>query len=145
VLHRLLLHHLSGAFGARPPTKTRRISTADEDAALTTVLSALARAAPPDAREKAFRAGADAAARALALDATDDPNFERLNDALRVLREVPPLSKPRLIKACAACVLSAGATANERALLAGVAAALGCPLPPDFRIDPALGSEIGPD
>jgi len=142
VLHRLLLHHLDGAFGARRPTRTRRLSTAEEDGALTTVLSSLARVADVAAREAAFRAGADAAQRALSLDASDDPNFEHLNDALRTLREAPPLAKPRYIKACAACVLSAGATPNERALLAGVAATLGCPLPVDFRIGPDDGHEI---
>jgi len=140
VMHRLLLHHLSGAFGARAPTKIRRLSTGEEDAALTTVLSSLARVAGPGACERAFRAGADAAARPLSFDAEDDPNFGRLNEALRALREAPPLKKPRYIKACAACVLSAGATPNERALLAGIAATLGCPLPADFRIGPE-----GPD
>ncbi|NJN52026.1 MAG: hypothetical protein HC809_09870, partial [Gammaproteobacteria bacterium] len=45
-----------------------------------------------------------------------------------------PLDKPRHIKAYAACALAEGATAEQRALLAGIAAALDCPLPPDFRI-----------
>ena len=142
VLHRLLLHHLDGAFGARRPTRTRRLAASEEDLALATVLSSLARIAPAAAREAAFRAGADAAQRALTLDAREDPNFERLNAALKTLREAPPLAKPRYIKACAACVLSAGGTPSERALLAGIAATLGCPLPADFRIGPDDGHEI---
>ncbi len=66
--------------------------------------------------------------------ADDDPNFTRLNDALRELRALHPLAKPRLIKGCAACALTDGATSSERALLIGIAATLDCPLPPDLAL-----------
>ena len=67
-------------------------------------------------------------------DRRSDPNFARLNDALRDLRTLHPLAKPRLIKGCAACALTDGATSSERALLIGIAATLDCPLPPDLAI-----------
>ena len=66
--------------------------------------------------------------------AASDPNFTRLNEALRDLRALHPLAKPRLIKGCAACALIDGATSPERALLIGIAATLDCPLPPDLAL-----------
>jgi hypothetical protein len=66
--------------------------------------------------------------------AASDTNFTRLNDALRDLRALHPLAKPRLIKGCAACALTDGATSSERALLIGIAATLDCPLPPDLAL-----------
>ena len=63
----------------------------------------------------------------------DDPNFRALNAALRKLRALRPLQKPRLIKACAATVLAdGGATGRQGALLQGIAATLDCPLPPSI-------------
>ena len=64
-------------------------------------------------------------------DHQHDPNFARLNDALKTLRRLKPLAKPRLIKACAAVALAGDAPGvRAHALLQGVAAALDCPLPP---------------
>jgi hypothetical protein len=99
-------------------------------------LSAIARASSGDvaAQRRAFAAGANAIELELSFDAAEDPNFARLNDALRDLRGLHPLAKPRLIKGCAACALEGGATSSERALLIGVSATLDCPLPPDLAI-----------
>jgi len=136
VLHRLLTKALA-AFYQSTPTRRRPLPREEEDAALTIVLSALARAGRtlPGSAERAFAIGADAVGRSLAFDDRDDADFERLNAALRALRGVPPLRKPSLIKACAACALADGVEPAERALLAGIAATIDCPLPPDFRID----------
>jgi hypothetical protein len=59
-------------------------------------------------------------------------DLDAVNDALRELRQLAPLAKPRLLKACLAAI-SGGKTPSEdqRALLIGIAAALDCPLPPN--------------
>jgi len=128
VLHRLLVKELHPHFEG--PSRVRaRYATIDKVAEPARVLlSALA-------REQGDAASFDAGMHALgiqgALDDQHDPNFARLNDALRELRRLKPLAKPRLIKACAAVAL-AGDEPNARAyaLLQGISAALDCPLPP---------------
>jgi hypothetical protein len=99
-------------------------------------LSAIAHAGAEeaDAQRRAFDAGAAAMDLALQFVAASDTNFTRLNDALRDLRALHPLAKPRLIKGCAACALTDGPTSSERALLIGIAATLDCPLPPDLAL-----------
>src|SRR5262249_56106651 len=85
-----------------------------------------------DARRRGFDGGAGAIAMRVEFVPSDDPNFARLNDALRELRTLNPLAMPRLLKGCAACALTDGVNADERALLIGIAATLDCPLPPDL-------------
>lgn len=165
VMYRVLHRELAAHFGddRTPPVRTR--TSAQRDAALATLLSAIANATAGDAAAKtrAFARGAVASrtsgqtsghatastggasahadtGHALRYDPEEDPGFARLNRALHVLRSLPPLHKPRIIKACAACALDCGASPNARALLAGIAAALDCPLPPDFQIQSPTGS-----
>lgn len=133
VLHRVVIKELSPHFLARQRARERPPSQHVETAALATVLSAMAKYGHGD-HAAAFAAGAAAFGRPLVFNPSEDPNFGRLNDALRELRSVPPLDKPRHLKAYAACALHDGATTEQRALLAGIAAALDCPLPPDFTI-----------
>jgi Zn-dependent protease with chaperone function len=136
VMHRVLLKSLKPHFEgpAAPTVRYRNLDDVRSQVAQT--LSAIARASSGDAiaQQRAFAAGANAIDLQLSFDAADDPNFARLNDALRDLRALHPLAKPRLIKGCAACVLEDGASASERALLIGVSATLDCPLPPDLAI-----------
>ena len=96
----------------------------------------------PARQADAFSAGARAlelTRRTLEFDPTDDPNFSRLNGAVSELAQLKPLSKPRLIKACAATATADGHVSGlEGALLQGIAAALDCPLPPSiYREQPA--------
>ena len=61
----------------------------------------------------------------------EDPNFSRLNQALRRLRLLKPLQMPMLLKACANVALADGAPSERQSvLLQGIAATLDCPLPP---------------
>jgi len=133
VLHRILLKELAPHFGGRPRPRRTRIARSAEQAAATTVLSAMARCGHGDP-QRAFMAGAAVLPVELGYEHDDDENFQRLNAALAALRALPPLAKPSHIKAYAACALTDGVTVEQRALLAGIAAALDCPLPPDFRI-----------
>jgi Zn-dependent protease with chaperone function len=137
VLQTTLLRELAPHFGASPVTPARRLTADQEDEAMATVLSAVARAgeAGDAASARAFAAGVAAFGRPLRRDTHEDPDFARLDQAMRTLRALSPLRKPRVIKACAACALVDGAKVAERALLAGIAAALDCPLPPDFAFE----------
>jgi hypothetical protein len=136
VLHRVLLKSLKPHFeGAKSvPVRYRDLEAVREQIAV--VLSEIARVASADgnAQQRAFDAGARAVELPLQFDAVVDTNFARLNDALKELRGVHPLAKPRLVKGCAACALSDGTTPAERALLIGIAATLDCPLPPDLSL-----------
>lgn len=135
VLHRLLIKELRPHFqgGERRPARHRRINAVAGEAAV--LLSALAREGGRSAAEAAdaFAAGMAALELQGEIDTAEDPDYQRLNRALTELRDVAPLRKPRLIKACAATVLADGhVSAREGTFLRGVAAALDCPLPPSI-------------
>ena len=136
VMHRVLLKGLKSHFEGPPSIAVRHRDLDAVRDQVAQTLSAIAQAGSRDAeaQRRAFDAGAAAVELELQFVAADDPNFTRLNDALRDLRAVHPLAKPRLIKGCAACALTDGATSSERALLIGVAATLDCPLPPDLAL-----------
>ena len=135
VLHRLLVKELRPHFEGARDGEGRRGSLprlADEAAEL---LSTLAReSADGRSAEAAFAAGWEA----LGLDrerppmiSEEDPNFSRLNQALRRLRLLKPLQMPMLLKACANVALAdGGASERQSVLLQGIAATLDCPLPP---------------
>ncbi len=136
VTHQLLLKELRPHFEGPRPIRIKHRSVAAVAAETATLLSALARAGHPDDAEaaaRAFASGAEVLSLALRFEAQADPNFQALNAALRELRRLKPLAKPRLLKACAATALSDSVVnANEGTLLQGVAAALDCPLPPSI-------------
>ena len=136
VMHRVLLKSLKPHFEGPVAPSVRYRTLDDVLPQVEQTLSAIARASSGDiaAQRRAFAAGVNAIELEASFDAADDPNFARLNDALRELRMLHPLAKPRLIKGCAACVLADGATTSERALLIGISATLDCPLPPDLAI-----------
>lgn len=133
VLHRILVKELRPHFERVKPIRWRYAEleqVADETCVL---LSALAQAASTNSstQQDAFKQGAASAEIQGSFDASDDPNFARLTGALNRLKQLAPLAKPKLIKACAATVLAdANVTVAEGALLQGVAATLDCPLPP---------------
>lgn len=134
VLHQVLLKELRPHFeGVRRRSAGQKSLSALAPAAAT-LLSTVARAGQDDS--EAARAAFAAAAAAIDIKAgsfetEDDPNMARLSAAMRQLRDLHPLSQPRLLKACIQCVLHNGRIQDsERDLLHGVAAALDCPLPP---------------
>ncbi len=132
VLHRLLVKELAPHFGA-PKIRRGASGHGPDPDCVRVLLSALAREGgrTPDEAEAAFRAGMAHMGLEGEFDPRPDPDFRRLNDALRALRKTAPLKKPRLIKACAAAVTADGrVSVREGALLQGIAAALDCPLPP---------------
>lgn len=135
VLHRLLMKELPPHFeGIRPPRP--RYGRLDKlGPQLSTLLSTIARFGHPDAASQraAFNEGAKTLQVDLTYDESEDANFSKLNDAVKSLRLLKPLVKPKLIKACAATALADGhISGDEGALLQGFAAALDCPLPPSI-------------
>ncbi len=138
VLHRLLVKELRPHFEGPRRSRPRYGRLEQVADAAGVLLSTLARFGhdDPAGRAAAFEAGAAALElrqQPLELDNDDDPNFSRLNEAIRTLAQLKPLAKPRLIKACAATATADGHVSGlEGALLQGFAAALDCPLPPSI-------------
>ena len=133
VIHRLLVKDLHSHFEGGGPSHGRisRISKVSQDAGeLLSVLASHSHDAP-QAQSDAFQAGA------VALE-INEPfskqaffNYERTNEALAKLRQLRPLLKPKLIKACVATIMHDGhLNPEELALMQGIAATLDCPLPP---------------
>ena len=136
VLHRLLIKDLLPHFEGRRGVRTKYRSLRPVAGAVATVLTTLARFGhenDPAGQAQAFRLGASEAELDINPDSDDDPNFSRLNAAIRELRRLQPLAKPKIIKACAATAMADDhISGREGALLQGIAAALDCPLPPSI-------------
>jgi hypothetical protein len=137
VMHRVLLKSLKPHFEGPSHRPVRYRDLEPLGGAIAEVLSALARTDARDdpAQRRAFAAGAAAMQLELEFVADDDTNFMRLNDALKQLRDLTPLAKPRVLKGCAACVAVGGVGTDQRALLIGIGATLDCPLPPDLALE----------
>jgi tellurite resistance protein len=135
VLHRLLVKELHPHFDGPQRISARYRSVAQVSGDAVTLLSALARHGHHETDEQltAFRTGMDDLELVGEYEGAEDQNFTRLNEALKTLRALKPLAKPRLIKACAAVALADGhVSGREGAMLQGIAAALDCPLPPSI-------------
>lgn len=142
VLHRILLKELKPHFEqvTHPRIRYTRLQPLSQEVG--ELLSSLARLHGDDAKARAaFQHGCRVAGIETDYVSAPDPNFTRLNHALSELRQLKPLAKPKLLKACAATlspegdssatgITKAEARQAQLALLQGVAATLDCPLPP---------------
>ncbi len=83
-------------------------------------------------RLHAFQAGArELGMEELQLLREKELDLEKVDRALDRLAQLKPLLKPRLLKACAACVAADGRiTPTEMELLRAFSSLLDCPLPP---------------
>lgn len=133
VVHRLLVKDLHGHF-ERPPRSHGRVSSiARVSDAAAKLLSILASHSHKDfqAQLDAYNAGSDAIGIDEPFSKQEYFDYERMNESLGDLRELRPLLKPQLLKACALTVMHDGQlNATEFALMQGIAATLDCPLPP---------------
>jgi len=142
VLHRLLLKELSPHFERPRPPKVRFKSVAQVKEAAALLVATLAHFGHESTTD--INAAYTQALEELQLEnqpqqptVDDSDNFSALNEALRDLRDLAPLQKPKLLKACARSVLYDGhISAEEGALLQGISAALDCPLPPSVVAKP---------
>ena len=133
VLHRLLVKELKGHFEApsRSHGSVRHVSQRAEDAGK--LLSILASQGSSDvsAQLEAYGAGMQELELDVPFSKQDVFDYQRLNRCLGQLRELKPLAKPALLKACARTIMAHGDAAPEQhALMRGIAATLDCPLPP---------------
>jgi len=136
VLHRLLLKELTPHFERPRPPKIRHRKLERIVDSMATLAAVLAHYGHDDESQRNAAYGAAmqelnfSSVPSAPAVATDD-NFSALNKALAELRDLTPLQKPSVLKACARSVLFDGTiSANEGALLQGISAALDCPLPP---------------
>lgn len=135
VLHRLLTHGLRSHFEG-PQRNHGRISkiskVSTEAAKLLSILATLGQS-ETDAQLRAYQTGADELELAEPFSLQSDFDYQRMNQALKKLRELKPLQKPMLLKACAKTVMADDTvTIRESALMQGIAATLDCPLPPNI-------------
>ena len=138
ILHQVVLKELRPHFEGvkRRRMGSTRINGAQD--ACWVLLSALAHIdQTPEEAEDACRAGLRTLelefviARQGGLAPREDAHQRQLTAAMRTLRHLHPLDQPKLLKAAIATVQHDGSvSAEEHELLAGVAAALDCPLPP---------------
>ena len=135
VLHRLLTHGLRSHFEGPQRTHGRigKISTVSAEAAkLLSILATLGQS-ETEAQLRAYKAGAEELKLTEPFSLQSDFDYQRMNQALKKLRELKPLQKPMLLKACARTVMADDTvTTRESALMQGIAATLDCPLPPNI-------------
>ena len=134
VMHRLLTHELRPHFEGPSRSKgniSRIDRVADEASQLLSILASLGNDSAQDKMD-AYKAGAESLGLNQAFSLQHHFDYQQMNKVLGRLRDLKPLVKPALLKACAATVLSDQTiTAREAGLIQGIAATLDCPLPPN--------------
>ncbi|TDY03994.1 M48 family metallopeptidase [Thiohalophilus thiocyanatoxydans] len=133
ILQRLVIRQLDQQFGLRKPARAKHGKLIQVKAQLQVILSLVAHTEYPDTQqaEQAFNAGAaEAGMSDLALLPRDALDLETLNKALDTLEQLKPLAKPRLLKACAVCILfDNNTTVPAQELLRTIASCLDSPMP----------------
>jgi hypothetical protein len=138
VIQRVLLQRADEAHGLRkrPPAKYGILGDIKAECEL--LLSLVAHTEHGDdsaAAARAFDAGRKAiGATAFTMLPRQDISLRRLDEAVDRIGQLKPLLKPRLLKACAACIAAdARVTAAGMELLRAVASTLDCPMPPVIK------------
>ena len=133
VIHRLLVKDLHSHFENASAAHGRIGKIQKVSNAASKLLSILASHSHEDVQAQidAYQAGAEALNLKEPFSKQEFFDYERMNNALGELRQLKPLLKPQLLKACAITVMHDGElNVTEFALMQGVAATLDCPLPP---------------
>ncbi len=133
-LRSILFNHLDEQFLNLAPTKARYSDPGSRKKEIALVLSMMAHAGAEDQSEVEDAFGASVQAlesSGLELLAKSEIRIVDLDSALEKLKELKPLAKSVLIKACVASVWhDQRASIAERELLRAFAGALDCPMPP---------------
>jgi Zn-dependent protease with chaperone function len=134
MLQHFLMRQLDEHFGLRPRAKAAHglLGDVNREAALVISLVAHAEHADATGAEQAFNAGiAAAGATALKFVPREQVSLDGLDQAIDKLADLKPLLKPRILKACAACIMYDGrATVRGQELLRTIASSLDSPMPP---------------
>ena len=135
ILQRVLLQHLDAAHGLRQRPRAKYSTLGDVKAEAEILLSLVAYAEHRGDDAAAARAF-DAGGLVMGVDglrkiAHQDMSLHNVDTAVDKLGQVKPLVKPRLLKACAACIAADGhITVDGIELLRALASSLDCPMPP---------------
>ncbi len=134
-LRRVLLHHLDPHFGLHKPPRTRYYSLKPMAEHCALMLSTLAYAGQRDqqAAQQAFEAGTRHLGidQPLQLQPPSACGLKAIDDALETLAEVSPREKRKVVKACAACIVSnREVNVKEGELLRAICDSLDAPMPP---------------
>ncbi len=134
-LRRMLLHHLDPHFGMHKPPRVRYYSLKPMANHCALMLSTLAWAGQPDG--ESARSAFEAGVRHLGLDErlelqpASACGLKAVDEALEALAEVSPREKRKVVKACAACIVSnRKVSVKEGELLRAICDSLGAPMPP---------------
>lgn len=142
LLQHFLLRQLDEHFGLRSPPKTLHglLGAVNREAALVISLAAHLEHRDAATAERAFTAGVKAiGATALKFIPREQLKLEDLDSAVDKLSELKPLLKPRVLKACAACLLFDGqSTVKGQELLRTIASCLASPMPPLAPLPPHM-------
>jgi Zn-dependent protease with chaperone function len=134
MLQHFLIRRLDEHFGLRSRSKGALglLGDVNREAGLVISLVAHAEYADPAAAEQAFNAGiAAVGATALKFVPRELVSLEGLDEAIDKLANLKPLLKPRILKACAACIMYDGrVTARGQELLRTIASSMDSPMPP---------------
>jgi Zn-dependent protease with chaperone function len=133
VLQRLVMQQLDEYFGLRQRPKATHAYLGAVKKEAEIILSLVAYTEHQDAAtaEKAFNAGkSEVGAGALQFVKRDHLTLDNLNTAIDELEKLKPLLKPRILKACAACIMyDQQASIRGQEILRAVASTLDCPMP----------------
>ena len=134
ILQHFLIRQLDEHFGLhqRPKAKYSYLGAVKREAEVLLSLLALTEHTDDPAAERAFKAGiAAAGTTALKFIPREQLTLDNMNEAVDKLAELKPLLKPRILKACVACIMYDGkATIIGQELLRTVASCLDSPMPP---------------
>jgi len=134
ILQHFLIRQLDEQFNLRqrPKAKYSYLGAVKREAEI--LLSLVAHTEHPDdaEAEQAFKAGITAAGTtALKFVPREQLTLDNMNEAVDKLAELKPLLKPRILNACAACLMHDGqATIQGQELLRTIASCLESPMPP---------------
>lgn len=135
-LHKIVFHNLDADYIKQPifakTAKFSRLKKVKNEVAVVLSLLAYAEHKTKVSIEHAFNSGRSQLPElALEILPKAQINLGSLNDVIDKLNYLKPLLKPRVLKACAACIGADGkVSASERELLRAFSAALDCPMPP---------------
>lgn len=133
VLQRLVMQQLDEYFGLQKRAKAihSHLGAVKKEAEIILSLVAYTEHRDVVTSEKAFEAGkTEIGAGALQIAPREQLTLDNLNSAVDELAKLKPLLKPRILKACAACIMyDKQASIRGQELLRAVASTLDCPMP----------------
>lgn len=133
-IRKIVFHHLDPVFDKKPGTVHQNLTLEQTKTACAVLLSVLVYSGKQQGMQDTdVFAGASTELGKLNLKLLEksEISLTRLNSSLDRLARLKPLEKPRLLKACAACITAdRQITPSEVEVYRAVAAILDCPVPP---------------